>query len=362
MLPTFDRQILRKLHKKATTWRPAGSHRASGEGEQSMILITGGAGYIGSVTVELLRARGEQVVVLDNLSRGHRAAVARDVPFYEGNIGDRELLARIAKEHEIEACIHFAAFAYVGESVAEPARYFENNVEQGVALMGALVKAGVQRIVFSSTCATYGEPLEVPISETHPQQPTSPYGWSKLSMERILAGYDHACEVRFVALRYFNAAGATEQFGEHHEPETHLIPNVLLAAQGQIPAVSVFGNDYPTRDGTAIRDYIHVCDLGSAHILALDYLRAGGPSEFLNLGNGQGYSVLEVIETARQVTERPIAVKIQPPRPGDPSHLVANAEKARTLLGWQPAYRDLASIIRTDWEWRMRHPRGYEAR
>jgi UDP-glucose 4-epimerase len=324
-----------------------------------MILVTGGAGYIGSVTVELLRARGERVVVLDNLSRGHRAAVARDVPFYKGNIGDSALVARVASEHEIEACIHFAAFAYVGESVAEPARYFENNVEQGVALMGALLKAGVRRVAFSSTCATYGEPQEVPISEAHPQQPTNPYGWSKLFMERILASYDRAYEMRYIALRYFNAAGATEQHGEHHEPETHLIPNVLLAAQGQLPAVSVFGNNYPTPDGTAIRDYIHVVDLGTAHILALDYLRAGGASECVNLGNGQGYSVLEAIETARQVTGRPIAINVEPPRPGDPAHLVANAEKARTLLGWTPAYPDLASIIRTDWEWRMKHPGGY---
>jgi UDP-glucose 4-epimerase len=324
-----------------------------------MILVTGGAGYIGSVTVESLRARGEQVVVLDNLSRGHRAAVARDVPFYKGNIGDSALVARITSEHQIEACIHFAAFAYVGESVAEPARYFENNVEQGVALMGALLKAGVRRVVFSSTCATYGEPQEVPIPETHPQQPTNPYGWSKLFMERILASYDPAYTMRFAALRYFNAAGATEQHGEHHEPETHLIPNVLLAAQGQLPAISVFGNSYPTPDGTAIRDYIHVADLGTAHILALDYLRAGGASECINLGNGQGYSVLEVIETARQVTGRPIAINVEPPRAGDPAHLVANAEKARTLLGWTPAYPDLASIIRTDWEWRMKHPRGY---
>ncbi len=324
-----------------------------------MILVTGGAGYIGSVTVELLRARGEQVVVLDNLSRGHRAAIAGDVPFYKGNIGDRELVAQIAREHEIEACVHFAAFAYVGESVSEPARYFENNVEQGVSLMGALLKAGVRRIVFSSTCATYGEPQEVPISETHPQKPTNPYGWSKLSMEGILAGYDRTAGVSYVALRYFNAAGATEQLGEHHEPETHLIPNVLLAAQGQLPAVSVFGNDYPTPDGTAIRDYIHVADLGTAHILALEYLRAGGASECINLGNGQGYSVLEVIETARQVTERPIAMNIEPRRPGDPSHLIANADKARRLLRWQPAYPELASIIRTDWEWRKKHPRGY---
>lgn len=324
-----------------------------------MILVTGGAGYIGSVTVELLRERGEHVVVLDNLSRGHRAAIARDILFYEGNIGDRDLVARIASEHHIEACIHFAAFAYVGESVAEPARYFENNVEQGVALLGGLLDAGVRRVVFSSSCATYGEPQQVPISEQHPQQPANPYGWSKLLMERVLESYDRAYGLKFVALRYFNAAGATEHLGEHHEPETHLIPNVLLTAQGKLSAVSVFGNSYPTPDGTPIRDYVHVADLGTAHILALDYLRAAGTSECINLGNGQGYSVLEVIETARQVTDRPIAITIEPPRPGDPSHLIANAERARTLLGWKPAYADLAGIIRTDWEWRLKYPRGY---
>jgi UDP-glucose 4-epimerase len=326
-----------------------------------MILVTGGAGYIGSVTVELLRARGEQVVVLDNFSRGHREAVARDVPLYEGNIGDRELIARIASEHHLDACIHFAALAYVGESVAEPARYFENNVEQGVALMGALLKAGVRRVVFSSTCATYGEPQEVPIPETHRQQPSNPYGWSKLFMERILASYDQAYDMKYIALRYFNAAGATERLGEQHEPETHLVPNVLLAAQGRLPVLSVFGNDYPTADGTAIRDYVHVADLGSAHILALDYLRASGNSECINLGNGTGYSVLEVIETARQVTGQSIEINLEPRRPGDPSHLVANAERARSLLGWRPAYPDLASILRTDWEWRMNHPNGYAA-
>lgn len=326
-----------------------------------MILVTGGAGYIGSVTVELLRARSEQVVVLDNLSRGWHAAVPRDVPFYNGNIGDRELVTRITSEHQIEACIHFAAFAFVGESVADPVRYFENNVEQGISLLGTLVNAGVRRVVFSSTCATYGEPQQIPISETHPQQPTNPYGWSKLFLERILASYDSAYGMRYVALRYFNAAGATERLGEHHQPETHLIPNVLLGAQGRVPQVSVFGNDYPTLDGTAVRDYVHVADLGAAHIQALDYLRAGGSSECINLGTGQGYSVLEVIETARQVTGRPIAINIEARRPGDPSHLVANAEKARAVLGWHPAYPDLASIIRSDWDWRMNHPNGYPA-
>ena len=324
-----------------------------------MILVTGGAGYIGSVTVELLRQRGQQVVVLDNLSRGHRAAVPGDIPFYEGNIGDRELVARIAREHNVEACIHFAALAYVGDSLAEPARYFENNVEQGIALLGALLEAKVSSVVFSSTCATYGEPQQIPISEKHPQQPANPYGWSKLFMERILASYDLAYGMKFVALRYFNAAGATKELGEDHEPETHLIPNVLSVAQGRLSAVRVFGDCYPTPDGTPIRDYVHVADLGTAHMLALDYLRAGGKSEFINLGSGRGNSVLEVIETARQVTQKPIAIRIEPPRPGDPSRLVADSEKAHSLLGWRPAFPDLAAIIRSDWEWRARHPHGY---
>src|SRR6266446_6853506 len=324
-----------------------------------MILVTGGAGYIGSVTVEMLRARGEDVVILDNLSRGHRSAVSPNVPFYEGDIGDRELIARIASEHKIEACIHFAALAYVGESVAEPARYFNNNVEQGIALLDALLKAGVRRLVFSSTCATYGEPEQVPISEDHSQRPTNPYGWSKLMMERIMESYDFAYGLRFVALRYFNAAGATAQSGELHEPESHLVPNVMRAALGEISAVSVFGNDYPTPDGTPIRDYIHVADLGAAHILALDHLSGGGASDHINLGNGQGYSVLEVIETARKVTGRPIDLKFEPRRPGDPSRLVADASKAQNVLGWLPAYPDLASIIRSDWKWRSSHPQGY---
>src|SRR5713101_9373313 len=318
------------------------------------ILVTGGAGYIGSVMVELLRARGERVVVLDSLSRGHREAVPQDVPFYEGGIGDGGLVARIASENDIESCVHFAALAYVGESVTEPALYFENNVAQGIALLNALLKAEVRRLVFSSTCATYGEPEQVPISEDHPQRPTNPYGWSKLMMERIMESYDRAYGLRFVALRYFNASGATAQSGELHEPETHLVPNVLRAALGEISAVSVFGNDYPTPDGTPIRDYIHVADLGAAHILALDHLSAGGKSEHLNLGNGQGYSVMEVIETARQVTGRPITIKIEPRRAGDPSRLVADAAKARRVLAWQPAYPDLVSIIRTDWDWRTK--------
>lgn len=325
------------------------------------ILVTGGAGYIGSVTAELLRARGEEVVVLDNLSRGHRAAVAPETPFYEGNVGDRELVARIVRQHAVESCVHFAAFAYVGESVAQPALYYENNVEQGVRLLGALVGAGVRRLVFSSTCATYGEPRRIPIDEAHPQQPTNPYGWSKLFLERIMADYDHAYGLRFVALRYFNASGAVPERGEHHEPETHLIPLVLKAAGGAIEHVSVFGGDYETHDGTCVRDYIHVADLAEAHALALDHLRGGGASAAVNLGNGQGYSVLEVVEAARRVTGREIKVEMQERRPGDPSHLVADAARARDLLGWRPRHPDLDAIIGSAWEWHTAHPRGYAA-
>ena len=323
------------------------------------ILVTGGAGYIGSVTTELLRARGEQVVVLDNLSRGHRVAVGPEVPFYEGNVGDRELITRIKREHEIEACIHFAAFAYVGESVIQPALYYENNLEQGIRLLGASITAGVRRVVFSSTCATYGEPQRIPIDEGHPQLPTNPYGWSKLFVERIMADYDRACDLKFVALRYFNASGATPQRGEHHEPETHLIPLVLKAAQGEIERVTVFGNDYSTKDGTCVRDYIHVTDLAVAHALSLEYLRSDNPSTAINLGNGQGYSVLEVIEAARQVTGRQIAVEIQGRRPGDPSHLVADSARARKVLGWQPQQPDLTAIIGSAWDWHSKHLQGY---
>jgi UDP-glucose 4-epimerase len=325
-----------------------------------MILVTGGAGYIGSVTVELLRARGEHVVVIDDVARGHAAAIPPDVPFYQGKVGDSVLLAQIAREQELESCIHFAALAYVGESVLEPARYYENNLKEGITLLDSLLKAGVRSVVFSSTCATYGEPRKIPISEDHPQQPTNPYGWSKLFMEKIMESYDSAYGLKFVALRYFNASGATENLGEAHEPETHLLPNAVAAAMGQLPYVSVFGTDYPTPDGTAIRDFIHVADLGEAHILALNYLRGGGESERINLGNGQGYSVLEVIETTRQVTGRPIETKYEPRRAGDPSRLVADATRARTVLGWRPAYPDLASIIKSDWEWRQKHSNGYE--
>jgi UDP-glucose 4-epimerase len=325
------------------------------------VLVTGGAGYIGSVTVESLRAQGESVVVLDNLARGYRQAVPDDAPFYEGNLGDRALVKQITQAHHIEACVHFAAFAYVGESVEHPARYYENNVEQGIDLLGALQEAGVRQFIFSSTCATYGEPQYMPLDEQHPQHPVNPYGWSKFFIERVLESYDRAYGMKFVALRYFNAAGATENLGEDHDPETHLIPMVLRAAEGKIPHVSVFGGDYPTSDGTAVRDYIHVTDLATAHIQALKHLRAGGQSEFINLGNGKGYSVLEVIEAARQVTGRDIAMRIEPRRPGDPAHLIAKADRAREVLGWQPAHPELSDIIRSAWQWRQAHPSGYAA-
>ena len=326
------------------------------------ILVTGGAGYIGSVTVELLCAKGEGVVVLDDLARGHREALDGGIPFYQGKAGDRELVTRIAKEHRIESCIHFAALTFVGESVEKPAVYFENNVEQGVALFGALERAGVRRVVLSSTAAVYGDPERVPIVEESRQWPANPYGWSKLFLERLLDAYDTAYGLKFIALRYFNAAGATEHHGEDHDPESHLIPNVLKAAAGDKPEISVFGDKYPTPDGTAIRDYVHVADLADAHIRALEHLRRGGASDALNLGTGNGYSVLEVIEAARKVTGRSIPIRKEAPRAGDPARLVADPTRAKTVLGWAAAASDLATIIRSAWEWRQRNPRGYAPR
>src|SRR6202167_2833082 len=325
------------------------------------ILVAGGAGYIGSVTVELLRAAGERVVVLDNLLRGHRPSLDKDVPLYQGNIGDRTLLARIAREHQLESCIHFAAVTFVGESVKNPAWYYENNVEQGIALMSGLVEAGVRRVVFSSTAATYGDPKHIPISENEPQWPVNPYGWSKLFMERLLHSFDEAYTLKFVALRYFNAAGATEKCGEHHDPELYLIPNTLLAAAKESSEVAVFVNNDPTPDDTAIRDYVHVVDLADAHIRALGHMRRGGASDFLNLGTGHGYSVMEVIEAARKVTGREIRVRVEPPRAGDPPSLVADPARAKSVLGWVPAKSDLHTIIDSAWRWHQRHPRGYDS-
>jgi UDP-glucose 4-epimerase len=325
------------------------------------ILVTGGAGYIGSAFVEQLLAAGEEVVVLDDLSRGHRAAVHPGAAFYQGRTGDRDLVRRIAAEHRIDACAHFAAFAYVGESVTEPARYFDNNFAQAQVLFESLLAAGVKHVVFSSTCATYGVPQRVPIPEDHPQWPINPYGWSKLFVERLLESFDRAYGLRFVALRYFNAAGATARCGEAHAPETHLIPLVLAAAAGRVPKVKVFGADYDTGDGTAVRDYIHIEDLGEAHLLALAHLRKGGGSQFLNLGNGTGYSVLQVIETARQVSGRDVPFEKVARREGDPPRLVGDARKAREVLGWTPRRPSLEGIVRSAWEWMQAHPAGYGA-
>ena len=323
------------------------------------ILVTGGTGFIGSATVERLRARGESVVVLDDLYRGHRGAIEEGIPFYQGRVGDRGLVERVVAEHKVDSCVHFAALTYVGESVQDPQRYFENNLEQGIAFVGALVKAGVRTFVLSSTAAVYGEPKEIPITESCPQWPVNPYGWSKLMMERLLASYDAAYGLRSVSLRYFNAAGATKRCGELHEPESHLVPNVLKAAAGDMPQVSVFGTDYPTPDGTAIRDYVHVADLAEAHVLAIEHLRRGGATDRLNLGTGDGYSVMQVIETARKVTGKPIPTRIEGRRAGDPPRLVADARRAGQVLGWKPVESDLASILRSQWEWRLNHPNGY---
>jgi UDP-glucose 4-epimerase len=323
------------------------------------ILVTGGAGYIGSVTVERLTAKGERVVVLDDLVYGHHESIADDIPFYQGPVGDQRLLARITKEHKIESCVHFAALAYVGESVEKPALYFENNVQQGISLIGALMEAGVGRFIFSSSCTVYGEQEKSPIGEDSPQWPKNPYGWTKFTLERLLEIYDTAYGLKSICLRYFNAAGATQRCGEDHDPETHLIPNVLAAAADPQKEVRIFGNRYPTPDGTAIRDYIHVADLADAHIRALDHLRQGGASDAVNLGTGRGHSVLEVVETARRVTGLPIRTRIEGPRPGDPAKLVADPSRAKALLRWQPTMSDLNAIVQSAWAWRKKRPRGY---
>ncbi len=329
--------------------------------EHMAILVTGGAGYIGSVTVDALVARAERPIVLDNLVYGHREAVDADVPFYKGDIGDRELVAELIRTYSIDECIHFSAYAYVGESVTDPAKYYQNNVAATLELLDVLREQGVRRVIFSSTCATYGEPQYTPIDENHPQQPANPYGWSKLMVERILASFDAAYGLRYAALRYFNAAGATELRGEDHTPETHLIPLALAAAAGKIPNVSIYGVDYPTPDGTAIRDYIHVADLADAHISALERLRSGAGSDVFNLGNGSGYSVLEVIDSARRVTGCDIEAAASPRRPGDPAVLVANADKARSILDWQPSRATLDEIVASAWAWHQKNPDGYQS-
>jgi UDP-arabinose 4-epimerase len=318
----------------------------------SSILVTGGAGYIGAHAAKALARAGYLPVVYDNLSRGRRAAV-RWGPLVEGDIADRERLAAVFAEHKISAVMHFAAFAYVGESVADPALYYRNNLAGSLALFDAMRISGVREIVFSSTCATYGTPQEVPIREIAPQTPVNPYGETKLAVERALRWYGDAYGVRWAALRYFNAAGGDREgeIGEDHDPETHLVPLVVQAALGRRPAIEVFGTDYATPDGTAIRDYIHVEDLATAHVQALDRLRAGGSSIALNLGTGRGYSVRDVIAAAERVCDRAVPARDAPRRFGDPPILVADPGLAAQTLGWRAACSDLETIIRTAFAW-----------
>lgn len=325
------------------------------------ILVCGGAGYIGSHMVAALLERGEEVVVLDNLQKGHRDAVLGG-KLYEGDLRDRAILDKVFTENNIDAVIDFAADSLVGESVTEPLKYFENNVGGTLSLLRAMKDYGVKNIVFSSTAATYGEPESIPILEEDKTFPTNPYGESKLAVEKILKWCDNAYGIKFTALRYFNAAGAHEsgKIGEDHSPESHLIPLILQTALGQREKIMIFGDDYKTEDGTCIRDYIHVMDLASAHLLAVDRLRKGGESRIYNLGNGTGFSVKEVIEAARKVTGREIKAEIAPRRAGDPAVLIASSKKAVEELGWKPRFNSLETIIQTAWNWHVNQPRGYE--
>ena len=319
------------------------------------ILVVGGAGYIGSHMVKRLGQLGCRVTTLDNLSAGYRDAVLCG-ELVQGDMADKALLNLVFAKGQFDAVMHFASFIQVGESVVQPAKYYANNVVNTLQLLDVMLAHGVKQFIFSSTAATFGEPQYVPIDEAHPQHPINPYGRSKLMVEQALADYDTAYGLKSVCLRYFNAAGADPegQLGERHEPETHLVPLVLQAASGRRAHISVFGRDYDTPDGTCIRDYIHIVDLCEAHWLALQHLAQGGASEAFNLGNGQGFSVQEVIDTARQVTGRAIAVQEGPRRAGDPARLVADAARARQLLGWQPRYADLATIIAHAWQWETR--------
>ncbi len=325
------------------------------------ILVLGGAGYIGSHTVHALIEAGRDVVVADNLVTGHRAAVHPKARLYEGDLSDRAFLDRLLERESIDGVIHFAAYSLVGESVSNPLKYYRNNLCGTEVLLEALVAHGVERIVFSSTAATYGEPERIPILESDRTQPTNPYGETKLSMEKMIRWTGRAHNLRYVALRYFNACGALPDgsIGEDHQPETHLIPIVLQVALGWRERLDIFGGDYPTPDGTCVRDYIHVCDLADAHIRALTYLEQGGQSDVFNLGNGVGFSNLQVVETARAVTGHPIPSSIEARRPGDPATLVASSEKAARVLGWQPRYTDLGEIIATAYRWHQSHPQGY---
>ncbi|GEL13562.1 UDP-glucose 4-epimerase [Lapidilactobacillus concavus DSM 17758] len=326
------------------------------------ILVTGGAGYIGSHTTDRLIEQGTDVIVVDNLLTGHRAAINPKARFYEGDVRDRDFLEGVFTKEKIDGVVHFAANSLVGESMKDPLKYFDNNDYGFIVLLETMVKFDVKKLVFSSTAATYGEAKEIPITETTPQVPTNPYGESKLTMEKFAHWADVAHDLKWVALRYFNVAGAKSDgsIGEDHHPETHLIPIVLQVASGKREKLQIFGGDYATKDGTNVRDYVHVIDLADAHIEALNYLSEGNDSSAFNLGSANGFSNLEIVEAARKVTKQPIPYEIADRRPGDPSTLVASSEKAREVLGWKPNYDDMESIIATAWTWTQQHPNGYE--
>ena len=329
--------------------------------DKSTILVTGGAGYIGSHAVLALKQAGYDVIVLDNLSYGHREIVEEvlQVELIVGDTSDRPFLDQLFTTHDINAVMHFAAYIAVGESVTDPGKYYRNNVTGTLTLLEAMVAASIKKFVFSSTCALYGIPKTVPLVEDHPQDPISPYATSKWMVERILSDFDQAYNLKSVCFRYFNAAGAdpTGLLGEDHEPETHLIPLVLLAALGKQESISIFGTDYPTRDGTCLRDYIHVNDLAQAHVLGLEYLLKGGESDVFNLGNGSGFSVREVIESAKEVTGKEIKIVERDRRPGDPPVLVGSSDKAKKGLGWNPQYPDIKDILAHAWQWHQKRHR-----
>ncbi|MCI5639832.1 MAG: UDP-glucose 4-epimerase GalE [Lachnospiraceae bacterium] len=325
------------------------------------ILVLGGAGYIGSHTVRELIDAGEDVVIIDNLETGHIEAVHEKAVFYQGDIRDKAFVDSVLDKEDIDAVIHFAANSLVGESMTNPLKYYDNNLYGTKVLLESMVEHGVNKIVFSSTAATYGEPERIPILETDRTEPTNPYGETKLSMEKMMKWTDKAHGLRYVALRYFNACGAHVDgtIGEAHNPETHLIPLILQVPNGQREKISIYGDDYDTKDGTCVRDYIHVTDLAQAHILAVKYLMAGNESNVFNLGNGVGFTVKEVIETARKVTGHPIPAETTPRRGGDPARLIASSDKAKEVLGWKPEHADLEEIIATAWKWHKNHPNGY---
>lgn len=326
------------------------------------VLVCGGAGYIGSHTVAALREAGEEVVVFDNLYKGHKGAVPEDVKLYVGDLRNAEDLDKVFTENKIDAIIDFAADSLVGESVTEPLKYYDNNVYGTMCLLKKMVEYDVKYIVFSSTAATYGEPEQIPIKENDKTEPTNPYGETKLAVEKMLKWVDNAHDVKYTALRYFNAAGAhvDGHIGEDHSPESHLIPIVLQVANGQREKIMMFGDDYPTKDGTCIRDYIHVSDLSDAHVLAVKRLLDGGDSAVFNLGNGTGFSVKEIVEIARKVTGHLIPAEVAPRRAGDPATLIASADAATKALNWQPKYNSVEKIIETAWAWHKANPKGYD--